>query len=244
MNTGDDSSCTDWPDYPPFRQALWASYLFGFDAFGFTNPQYSASGNGANRLCPITSLPTHIGTRHLTLPSGPVTTSVPTYWRLTNEGTIYVFDGVNTTCDGTFVRPSLDIAKQADPHSVQDGAPLTFTLRVTNTSMVTLTAMITDTLPGHIAPGETSDGTRIPPGDKITWTPLITAPSGVWAYTFVVSTEVGYTGTLVNRAEVTSQEGARGSRARSTVCVNGCRVYLPVIMLQYCLVRPYETVNW
>jgi uncharacterized repeat protein (TIGR01451 family) len=223
MSTGDNSSCSDWPNCPPFRQALWATYLFGFDAFGFTNPQYSAYGDSANRLCFLPSFPINVGTMYLTLPTGPVTTSgVPTYWRLTDKGTIYVFDGDNTTCDGTCIYPSLTVTKQADPSPVQDGSPLTYTLRITNTSMVTLTAIITDILPSEVIP------TRV-----LTWTPTITAPGGTWVQQFVVNVQTGYTGPLVNVVEVTSQEGASGSRASATVCVNVCKIYLPIVLKNY-----------
>ena len=38
MSTGDDTICNNLLDLPSFRAALWANYLFNFDAFGFTNP--------------------------------------------------------------------------------------------------------------------------------------------------------------------------------------------------------------
>lgn len=92
MSTGDDSDCGSWPEYLPFRMALWGSYLFGFDAFGFTNPKYSASGPGANHLCPLPPFPSNVGTMYLGPPTGPVTaTNIVTYSRRTNAGTISVF---------------------------------------------------------------------------------------------------------------------------------------------------------
>ncbi|MBN1993657.1 MAG: hypothetical protein JW953_13230 [Anaerolineae bacterium] len=46
---------SDWANYPPFKQALLAAYLFGFDAIGFTNPHYSACCEGENHLLPLPS---------------------------------------------------------------------------------------------------------------------------------------------------------------------------------------------
>jgi uncharacterized repeat protein (TIGR01451 family) len=227
ISTGDDSSCEDWLSHSPYRQALWATYLFGFDALGFTNCQYSASGDGANRLCPLPPLPTNVGATYLTLPTGPVSVnSVPTYWRLTDQGTIYVFDGDSTACDGAFVFPSLIIGKEADPSPVHDGKPLTYTLRVTNTSMATLTAAITDILPSQV----TSTG-------FLSWTASI-FPRSTWVQQFAVTVQPGYTGALVNVAEVRSKEGASGSQASTTVCANACNVFLPIVMKPCCATEP------
>lgn len=96
---GDEIECDDLPMYPPYRQALWATYLFGFDAFNFADLLYSASGPNANRLCPL-PLPPSAGTTYLGPPTGPITTTNGvTYTRLTDLGTIRVWrHGV--TCDG------------------------------------------------------------------------------------------------------------------------------------------------
>ena len=56
-----------------YGAALWATYLFGFDAFGFTDPMYSASGDSTNLLCPLPDLPTDIGTRYTDPVTGPIT---------------------------------------------------------------------------------------------------------------------------------------------------------------------------
>ena len=99
------------------------------------------------------------------------------------------------------------------------GARLTYTLHVTNTGNVNLHATITDTLPDHVTPT-----------GVLTWTPItITAPGGIWTDTVVVTVATGYTGTLINRVQVTTDEGATGT-ARATVCSNFCRIYLPVVL--------------
>lgn len=114
---------------------------------------------------------------------------------------------------------ALSVTKQADPAPVvQDGAPLTYTIRITNTGDVTLNATVTDTLPNHVTPT-----------GVLTWTPTITAPGGIWAQQVVVTVETGYTGSLTNKVQVTSEEGAMGT-AGVTVCANHCLAYLPLIL--------------
>ena len=110
--------------------------------------------------------------------------------------------------------------KQASPSSVPGGSPLTYTLRVTNTGSLTLTAAITDSLPAHISPG-----------GSLSWQPVITAPGGVWTQQVVVTVETGYTGTLVNALYVTTDEGPLGA-ASATACAATCPVYLPIVLKQ------------
>lgn len=115
----------------------------------------------------------------------------------------------------------LSVTKQADPNPVQDGAQLTYTLRVVNTSDVELHATITDALPAHVAP------TGI-----LTWTPVTITVGGTWTQTVVVTTEKDYTGSLVNVVQVTTEEGTTG-KASLTVCANACKIYLPVVLKNY-----------
>ncbi len=116
------------------------------------------------------------------------------------------------------VEAMLEVTKQADPAPVPDGAPLTYTIRVTNTGNVTLTATITDILPNHVTPT-----------GVLTWTPTITASGGIWAQQVVVTVETGYTGSLTNKVQVTTEEGAMGT-ASVTVCTNYCIIYLPIVL--------------
>ena len=223
MSTGDDGSCADWLSHPPYRQALWAAHMFGFD-FGFSNCLYSASGDGANRLCPLPSYPSDIGTVNLTLPTGPVSVSdVTTYWRLTDRGTIFVLDGDSSTCNGSFIFPSLSIEMEDDPSPVSAGEMLTYTLRVTNTSMVTLTAVITDYLPSQVSPS-----------GVLTWTASIPRRS-TWVQEQVVAIQPDYRGAMVNVAEVRSKEGASGSQTSVTVCVSDCVIFLPFVSQPCCI---------
>jgi len=112
---------------------------------------------------------------------------------------------------------SLEVVKQAIPGRVEAGAPLTYTIRVTNTGHVTLTATVTDVLPAHVTPT-----------GVLTWTPLITAPGGVWTATVVVTVGEGYVGPLTNAVWVTSEEGATG--AASATAHVWARSYLPVVI--------------
>jgi uncharacterized repeat protein (TIGR01451 family) len=113
---------------------------------------------------------------------------------------------------------ALNVTKSAEPAPVADGELLTYTIRITNTGDVPLSATITDTLPGHV----------IPTGALI-WTPTISAPGGVWTEQVIVTVEPGYTGSLTNNVRVTTEEGAVGT-ASSTVCVNHCFTYLPFVL--------------
>jgi hypothetical protein len=107
-NQGPTNTITNpnhWNDHSPFRQPLWAACLFGFDAFGFTNPEYSASGDDIDHLRPLPPITTNIGTMYLGPPAGPVAANgILTYSRPTDEGIIYVSGGADdpTICDGTF----------------------------------------------------------------------------------------------------------------------------------------------
>lgn len=116
---------------------------------------------------------------------------------------------------------ALSATQQASPSPVHDGAPLTFSIRITNTGDVTLTATITDTLPNHVTP------TGI-----LAWTPIITAPGGVWTRQVVVTVETGYTGSLTNKVHITTREGVTGA-AGVVACANYCFTYLPVVLKNY-----------
>jgi uncharacterized repeat protein (TIGR01451 family) len=112
--------------------------------------------------------------------------------------------------------PGLTVSKYATPDPVAPGATLTYTIRVVNTGDLYLHAAINDTLPEHVTYS----------GD-LAWTATIEDLDGVWEHTFAVTVEAGYTGTLVNRVQVTSDEGASGECLAVT---NGLRVYLPLVL--------------
>jgi uncharacterized repeat protein (TIGR01451 family) len=95
---------------------------------------------------------------------------------------------------------ALSVTKHAHPFVVEPGRQLTYTLRVTNTGIVTLATTITDILPARVTPG----GTR-------TWTPTIPIPAGVWTETVVVTVDSDYSGPLVNVIQVTTDKGATGA---------------------------------
>jgi hypothetical protein len=96
---------------------------------------------------------------------------------------------------------------------------LTYTIRVTNTGNVTLTATITDALPTHVTPG-----------DVRTWPAVIPAPGGVWVQQIVVTAEMGYSGTLTNVVRVTTDQGATGVYTETSTAVAEHLIYLPVVL--------------
>jgi uncharacterized repeat protein (TIGR01451 family) len=117
------------------------------------------------------------------------------------------------------MRPSFcDVAERASPSPVKDGALLTYTIRITNTSDVTLTFIVTDSLPSHVTPT-----------GVLTWMPTITAPGGVWTEPVVVTVEAGFTGQLTNKVRVAT-ESCDGGTASVTICANRCILHLPIIL--------------
>jgi uncharacterized repeat protein (TIGR01451 family) len=116
----------------------------------------------------------------------------------------------------------LTVTKEAAPDPVQAGAQLTYTIRVTNIGNADLHATVTDILP-----------TPVTPGGMRTWTPVITAPGGVWTQQVVVTVEVGYTGVLTNVVEVTTVEGAAGTYTEISVSKVWWYVYLPLGLRDY-----------
>jgi len=117
--------------------------------------------------------------------------------------------------------PALDVYKQAIPVRVHPGESLTYTLYVTNTGNVTLTATITEDLPEQVTPA-----------GILTWTPIITAPGGVWVQQVTVTVEESYSGTITNVVQVSTDEGATGTCAVASQ-VDWYLIYLPLILRGY-----------
>jgi len=112
----------------------------------------------------------------------------------------------------------LALTKQASPERVLPGTQLRYTIRVTNTSGVTLTVTLTDFLPGHVTPGGT-----------LTWPPVTLLPGATHAKTVVVTVEADYTGVLTNVVRATTDKGAGGVYVETSMA--GYRpVYLPLVM--------------
>jgi uncharacterized repeat protein (TIGR01451 family) len=96
--------------------------------------------------------------------------------------------------------PPLAVAKTATPDPVATGGQLTYTLRLTNTGAVSLTATVTDILPSHVSPT-----------GVLTWTPPMILPGDTWTETVIVTCEMGYVGPLTNVVQAASEEGAAGA---------------------------------
>jgi uncharacterized repeat protein (TIGR01451 family) len=109
--------------------------------------------------------------------------------------------------DALAALPRIEAENTAFPAVASSGDELIYSLRVTNTGRVTLTASITDELPSHILPGVTEDGTAFVPGGTLVWTPVALTPGDVWTQTVAVTVELGYAGWLTNVVQVTTDVG-------------------------------------
>jgi uncharacterized repeat protein (TIGR01451 family) len=118
---------------------------------------------------------------------------------------------------------ALAVTKQANVDPVRDGSRLTYSIQVTNTGKADLHAIVTDTLPTHVSAGAMA-------GQTLTWTPIITAPGGVWTQEVVVTTAIEYAGPLTNVVQVMADEGAMGIYTKTTTAYVEYAVYLPVLV--------------
>jgi uncharacterized repeat protein (TIGR01451 family) len=114
----------------------------------------------------------------------------------------------------------LALTKQAVPKLVKPGGQVHYTIRVTNTSVISLTATITDILPDHVTPA-----------GLLTWPPVTVAPGEVHEQPVVVTVEPGYIGPLTNVVEVTTDKGASGVFVETSWA--GIRVYLPLALRNF-----------
>ncbi len=166
---------------------------------------------------PLTDLaPTGVWTRTVVVTvamgyAGPLTNVVQV---TTLEGAT----GIYTAATQAKVTPALTVTKQADSTTVRAGERLAYTIRITNTGNITLTGIVTDTLPAHVTP----TGAQ-------TWTLANLPPGNGWAQSIPVTVTRGYSGTLTNRVQVTTQEGAGGE---TQVIVNaiGYQACLPIVL--------------
>jgi len=126
--------------------------------------------------------------------------------------------GIYTATSQAVVTPELLVTKSASPNPVQAGSQLTYTLRLTNTGNIALNGVITDTLPAHVTP----TGSQ-------TWPLTDLTPGHVWTQQVVVTVTRGYSGTLTNRVQVTTLEGATGE-AQVTTNAFGYQIYLPLVL--------------
>ena len=136
--------------------------------------------------------------------AGPLTNVVQV---TTTEGAA----GTYTATSQSQVTPALSVSKRADADLVLPGDPLTYTLVVSNTGNVTLTATITDILPLNVILGETSGGSIFLPPSWIVWSPVTLAPADVWTKTVAVTMTMGAVGPLTNTVQVVAEEGAWGA---------------------------------
>jgi uncharacterized repeat protein (TIGR01451 family) len=113
--------------------------------------------------------------------------------------------------------PALQLANLASASRVSPGTLLTYTLVLTNSGLVPLSAALTDTLPAYVTPT-----------GVLTWTTSLT-PGAVWNRTMAVVVAAEYTGPLTNVLAVWTAEGPEGT-AVNVVYVYWPTIYLPLVM--------------
>jgi hypothetical protein len=127
-------------------------------------------------------------------------------------------DGYDIGADEFHANPNLSVIKQAHPDPVQTGAPLTYVIRVENTSTETLTATVTDLLPDTVTPT-----------GVLEWAPIYLTPDDVWTETVVVTVEPGHLGSVTNVVYAMAGDGGL-SAARCIVAIEQYDVYLPTVV--------------
>lgn len=86
---------------------------------------------------------------------------------------------------------SLEVVQQASPNPALAGAPLTYTIHLTNTGKVELDVTVTDMLPEHVLPG-----------NPHTWTVRLLPEGGSWSVTLPITVVTGYAGPLTNVVQI------------------------------------------
>jgi uncharacterized repeat protein (TIGR01451 family) len=104
--------------------------------------------------------------------------------------------------------PSLELSKRASTLLPKVGERLTYTIYLTNTGGVALTADVVDTLPSSV--------TLLVPSTA-RWMDQEIAPYTVWMADVIVETDLGYAGDLMNKVRVTTDEGALDETTLLTV---------------------------
>ena len=156
-------------------------------------------------------------------PSSPVNANGSTVWASVEDidGQIRLSDGAVSIGADEYVSAALAVVKYTSQQNVQAGDSLTYTIRVTNTGDIDLTATITDSLPLEVSPNNAQ-----------VWTTTIPALGGVWSETINVTVNEGYTGILTNVVRVSTDQGASGIYTHTLSIGNQTSVYLPFILGQ------------
>lgn len=151
-----------------------------------------------------------IGDQHITV------TAINAVGSDTDSHTISI-----TATDHTDRGTGLSVTKRAGHSPVQDGTQLTYTLDVTNTTNVTLTATITDILPNHVTPT-----------GMLNWGPFPIGPNTAWTQPVIVTVDAGYTGSLTNKVQVTTKESPSAKWAANssspTTCAEDDNINVPI----------------
>jgi uncharacterized repeat protein (TIGR01451 family) len=109
--------------------------------------------------------------------------------------------GIGPDIGADEIAPSLALRKYASSINATAETLITYTIILTNTGEVTLTATITDSLSPHVTPLSS----------PIYWEDQEILPHELWTNTIRVTPNPGYTGAVVNEVNVTTVEGPAGT---------------------------------
>jgi uncharacterized repeat protein (TIGR01451 family) len=128
------------------------------------------------------------------------------------------------------LRVTLDVVKEADPYPMaQPGELLTYTIRVTNTGLLTLTMTVVDDLPAAVIPSGTWVTTtgEVVPGDF---------------REFVIQVQTQFAGTLTNVVTATADRGATDTYVLTSTVGGEPDIAVTPLALS-ALLAPNGTVN-
>jgi uncharacterized repeat protein (TIGR01451 family) len=137
--------------------------------------------------------------------------------------------------------PALEVSKSVYPDPVQAGEPITYTIQVTNTGNITLTVTITD-FPQGSRPVEGWDYALAEFGwagrrQYLRWSDVTLGVSETWLVSFPMLSLPGYSGTLTNTVEVSTDQGVTGTAIVTSTSVYTPTVYqvfMPVVGRNFC----------
>lgn len=178
------------PSYHPWSYDVYAEY----------NEVYIASGFGGLRVINVANPANPVEMAVYQIPNMSLKLAV-------TDNTIYVANERS----GLFIfkRQNLITSQKTTPQIAQLGSPLTYTINVSNTYGITLTATITNQFSKLVNPTGT-----------LTWESVLLPPDTEWLQEVVVNVNPDFGGILTNTVYVTTLEGVSRTDKHTTFVAN------------------------